>query len=354
MYTQTIAIDVVPGAKPPELHISQYDKGSRTINFMLYASDGSLSIPSGATASINGTKPDGTGFDYVATISGTTITATLTEQMAAVAGKVPTKLIVENNGEKLLTQKILIIVDRAALDKDTIRSDSEIRQIIDVVDRAEEILDAAELIEGSAQQIQQNTDDITDLKEDLSELGLSYAAKQAIINCFNHLAWKDDQGTSCINALIDSMAIEFSYPALLQLQKQKSGGHYQGTLGIYEYGNNIRMLITMPTGELPYKHRTEDRYYDFYPIPVPEGAKSVIANTDNPDNIQVSFSAWKLMTDHYEGFAGQDSGWQNTPYEYIIPSGDVKKYLVLALRNKTNTDVPAEQIPSSVVMAFKY
>lgn len=70
MYTRNIRIDVTPGAEPKVIHVSQYDKNSRTYAVELYATDAEFTFPTGATVAIIGTKPDGHGFDIPATLDG--------------------------------------------------------------------------------------------------------------------------------------------------------------------------------------------------------------------------------------------------------------------------------------------
>ena len=153
MYRCTVKIDVTPGGEPAIINISQYDKGSRTVDFELYAKDAEFEIPSGATAAITGTKPDGNGFSYAASLEGNVVTVEFTEQMAAIAGRVPCKLTIESGGTKLLTEKFIIKVDRAALDKDTLISGSEIRELVEIEDRADEIIAAAREISGTAEAV---------------------------------------------------------------------------------------------------------------------------------------------------------------------------------------------------------
>jgi len=143
MHTRTIPIDIVPGGEPPVINVSQYDKGSRIFDFVLFSSDGEFEIPSGATASISGLKPDGNGFDYTATLEGNTVTVEITEQMTAVAGRVPCKIEIEKNGTKILTEKFILKVDRAALDIDALSSESEVRQLYEIRENMQEIIGAA-------------------------------------------------------------------------------------------------------------------------------------------------------------------------------------------------------------------
>ena len=87
MLTRQIPLDMSPGEVCPVVHVSQYDAGSRTLIFQLMSRDGEIVLPSGTQAEIRGTKPDGHGFSYEATVEGRTVTAEITEQMTAVAGR---------------------------------------------------------------------------------------------------------------------------------------------------------------------------------------------------------------------------------------------------------------------------
>ena len=60
----TEMLDVSPGGIPPIIHLSQYDKLTRTIVFNLIDDTGTYYISSGAIATVRGTKPDKTGFEY--------------------------------------------------------------------------------------------------------------------------------------------------------------------------------------------------------------------------------------------------------------------------------------------------
>lgn len=81
---------------------------------------------------------------------------------------------------------------------------------------------AAESVESSATQIATNTADINDLKADLNDLeeevaaiepGLSDAAKTALLNCFQHVAWIDEHGQDYYDAL-ESALYAGTYPRI--------------------------------------------------------------------------------------------------------------------------------------------
>ncbi len=155
MLTSRYEIDVTPGGIPPVVNASQYDAGSRTLEFVLVSSAGDFVPPSGVKAEVRGTKPDGNGFSYESRILGRVVTVVITEQMTAVAGKVRCELALytgtpatnetpaSDDYIQLCTANFILMVERAALDKDTLSSASEIRQLVNVIDRSNEIIAAA-------------------------------------------------------------------------------------------------------------------------------------------------------------------------------------------------------------------
>ena len=156
MITYTYDLDVTPGGVPLSVHASQYDGESRTFVFRLFSSAGELSLPAEAGAAVKGTKPDGNGFSYTAEIIGNNVTVVLTKQMTAVAGHVKCEIVVSLGETELATANFILVVERAALDKDTLISGSEIREIIEITDRTDEIIAAARSMEQSAQTVEAN------------------------------------------------------------------------------------------------------------------------------------------------------------------------------------------------------
>ncbi|MDO4991237.1 MAG: BppU family phage baseplate upper protein, partial [Eubacteriales bacterium] len=166
MLTSRFEIDVTPGGIPPVVNASQYDAGSRTIEFTLVSGTGDFVPPSGVKAEVRGTKPDGNGFSYEARILGRVVTVVITEQMTAVAGKVRCELALytgtpatnetpaSDDYMQLCTANFILMVERAALDKDTLSSASEIRQLVSVIDRSNEIIAAANRSDQAKEAIQ--------------------------------------------------------------------------------------------------------------------------------------------------------------------------------------------------------
>lgn len=143
MVTQTINLNMVPGAVCPVIHLNQYDKDADSLKFNLYDNSGSFSIPSSSAIVLNGTKPDGYGFSYSATYSGNEVTASVDEQMTAVAGEVKCELRITKSGNVVGTQNFILMVEPAALDENTVISDSDIPAIAAAADYAAEAASSA-------------------------------------------------------------------------------------------------------------------------------------------------------------------------------------------------------------------
>lgn len=131
MITQSINLNLIPGAVPPRVNVTQYDEGSRTIVANLYNGTSSFTPSAGTTAKVKGTKPDKHGFEYDATISGSTVEIDLTQQMSCVAGDVPCEVELTLGDEVLGTGTFVLRVKASALADDTDISETELPDIID-------------------------------------------------------------------------------------------------------------------------------------------------------------------------------------------------------------------------------
>ena len=171
MLTNQVDLNVSPGGIPPVIHVSQYDAGTPRLELHLVSDTGEFTIPSGAQAEIRGTKPDGNGFSYSCnTMGNSVVVVNVTEQMTAAAGKVICEIALytgtpateaepaSQDFTQLCTANFVLFVERAALDKDTLKSGSEIRQLVTVIDRTDELLAAAQTMDDAKQTIQDMTD----------------------------------------------------------------------------------------------------------------------------------------------------------------------------------------------------
>ena len=179
MLTTRYELDVQPGGELLHVRTSQYDAGSRQFIFKLYSSAGDLVLPSDVQAEIRGTKPDGNGFSYTAAINGLNVTVDITEQMTAIAGKVRCELVLFRgtagaaNYYQLSTANFIMDVERAALDKDTLRSKSEIRQLVDIISQAPDIIAAGTQVQEVVQQMQEILACVNEAEENVQESAAS-------------------------------------------------------------------------------------------------------------------------------------------------------------------------------------
>lgn len=135
MTSQTINLDLIPQAVPPIIHAKQYDKG-QTWLFNLRANDQAFNVPAGSTVTIQGTKADHTGFQYACTYSGSTVTATETQQMTIYPGDVAAEIAISKNDELIASINFIIRVEAAALADDTMISDTELPMVEAAVEAA--------------------------------------------------------------------------------------------------------------------------------------------------------------------------------------------------------------------------
>ena len=144
MITQNYKIDLIPSGDPLIVHVSQYDTTARTLSFDLYNGGVAFTMPAGATATINGTKPDGNAFMYEMTTSGNAATIQLQQQMALVAGDTVCEIqITGSGGGKLGTANFILRVERAAIDEDAVISETDLPIFEELAETATEAASTA-------------------------------------------------------------------------------------------------------------------------------------------------------------------------------------------------------------------
>ena len=132
MLTQEFDLKIIPDSGPVVVHVNQYDTGIGRFVIHLLDVDETPYSPTNAVVMIQGTKPDKHGFAYTATISGSTVTADVTEQMTAVEGIVRTQIVVTDAQGVTGTFVFHMDVQRSALQDDTDISETELPAIIDL------------------------------------------------------------------------------------------------------------------------------------------------------------------------------------------------------------------------------
>ena len=124
LVTHKFKLDLTPGAARQVLYTSQGDIG-RPFEADLYW-NGSPWTATGTTAEIRGKKPDDTVFDYTATVSGSSVTFSTTEQMTIISGPVECELVFSNDGDIIASANFLLIVEASPYDPNAI-SESEVQ-----------------------------------------------------------------------------------------------------------------------------------------------------------------------------------------------------------------------------------
>lgn len=183
MLVRPFSLDMTPGGVPLQIHVSQYDSDQQ-LALSLFSSQGTLIVPpSGVTAMIRGTKLDGNGISYSCPLTFEDdvpiVTVQLTKQMTAIAGKNPFEIVLTatdlaGDTYELPSATFYLKVKRAAMDYDTVDSDSDIMEIIDVMSKADQLIEAAETIEEAAEEIKKGGyvghDEMEALEEDVGQL----------------------------------------------------------------------------------------------------------------------------------------------------------------------------------------
>lgn len=105
---------------PPVVHVSEYDIGRSYTVGLIGENNDTFTIPTGMTATIEGTLNGVVGFSVPATISNNKVAFTLTESMTAYAGKAWCKIKLTLNDEPIQTCAFILAVDRAGVESETV------------------------------------------------------------------------------------------------------------------------------------------------------------------------------------------------------------------------------------------
>jgi hypothetical protein len=166
MRPQKIKLNLTPGGIPPVVHASQYDVG-RSLEFELYDGITKYEIPEDTVAIIQSTKPDGNGFAYNCTWSGSTVSIDTTQQMTAVSGSMDCEIRLILGTDVIGSINFILEIEPAALRSDTPISETEIPALEDLGRHyAEEAANSAEAAADSAAAAADSADDASDYADD--------------------------------------------------------------------------------------------------------------------------------------------------------------------------------------------
>ena len=139
MITQSFNINLIPDSAPVILHCDQYDQGTGRYIATLYDGNMAYTPGAGATAIVQGMKPDKHGFIYAASISGNKVTFDLTEQMSACDGMVACQIVVTETSGRTGTFVFRLSVQKSALPANSDLSESDYQLVEDLLEEAQAI-----------------------------------------------------------------------------------------------------------------------------------------------------------------------------------------------------------------------
>ena len=120
LVNRSFSVNVTPGMMPPIVHVSEYDVGRAYTVSILDEQGNTFTIPSGTTASIEGTLNGSVGFTQSATISNNQVSFTLSQSMTAYSGKAWCKIKLTQNSQPIQTCAFVLAVDRAGVEAETV------------------------------------------------------------------------------------------------------------------------------------------------------------------------------------------------------------------------------------------
>ena len=231
---QVYNLDLVPNGRPLVVNVSQYDQGSRALTFNFFKDNVAFTPPAGYSANITGTKPDGTGFMYAMTVSGSAATVEVTQQMCAVAGDCPCEIrLIDGNSNVLGTANFTLSVEKAAMDDDTVISESDIPYF-------EELATQAAASAASA-------------AESAAIFPTGGDAGQVLTKTATGTAWEDAQGGAAMVVTITQSGTTYTADKTYAeiMAEINSGGQ-----PVAKYGDNILQVVRYSLsqvvfGELP-------------------------------------------------------------------------------------------------------
>lgn len=123
LVTHGFDLPIMPGSISPVLHLSQYDD-ARTFTAHLKDESGNpFTLPSGATAKLEGMNCKGVTFDLEATPSGSDITFTPKEAATDQPGLIAATLHITNDDDNISTLAVILNVQRGGATKEDVARD---------------------------------------------------------------------------------------------------------------------------------------------------------------------------------------------------------------------------------------
>lgn len=243
MIEQNYNLDLVPSGTPLVVYVSQFDKGGRRLSFTLYKDNVAFTLPTGASATILGTKPDKIAFMYAMQTSGNKLYIDVTEQMTAVAGPVQCEIRVSNTaGEKIGSSNFIIYCEKTPLDSDAVISETDIPVFEELVAQANSAAAEANTASTQAQQYAQQAQESAE-SIDVSALEAQIASKAPSVSPTLKFAIKDSaDGNTNPHAEFRTMGSSPNKSVGFAVYDENGNGNYYDLIK----GDGTRYFATVP------------------------------------------------------------------------------------------------------------
>lgn len=155
--------------------VSQYDTGRRLLITLIKNDCSMFKIPSEASASINGLKPDGKGFRYDCSIENNKVVVDMKEQMTVLAGYVKCEILLSKGGERIATANFMLSVEESPLSENTQISSTDIPLLQKAIEASEIVLSVEKTVKGYSESASKSSQSAQKSAESASNASASSA-----------------------------------------------------------------------------------------------------------------------------------------------------------------------------------
>ena len=155
--------------------VSQYDSGRRLLITLIKNDCSMFKIPSEASASINGLKPDGKGFRYDCSIENNKVVVDMQEQMTVLAGCVKCEILLSKGGERIATANFMLSVEESPLSENTPISSTDIPLLQKAIEASEIVLSVEKTVKGYSESASKSSQSAQKSAESASNASASSA-----------------------------------------------------------------------------------------------------------------------------------------------------------------------------------
>ena len=209
--------------------VSQYDTGRRLLITLLKNDCSMFKIPSEASASINGLKPDGKGFRYDCSIENNKVVVDMKEQMTVLAGNVKCEILLSKGGERIATANFMLSVEESPLSENTPISSTDIPLLQKAIEASETVLSVEKTVKGysesaskSAQSSQKSAESASSASASSSQSAQASAesASSASQSATNAQASAESASTSATTASTKAAEAQTSAESSIQTKAE--------------------------------------------------------------------------------------------------------------------------------------